>query len=262
MSTYHHWLLQSDNHVATLTLNRAAQRNSLTPETFHELRDLTAQLRADRDVWGVVVQSAGEHFSVGVDVNVIGSSIGQDKEAYGANLRDLQNCLDEFEALEKPTIAKLQGYCLGGGLLLALCCDFRIASERTTFGFPEVKRGLAVVMGTQRVTRFAGAAATKELILLAEFFNAQMALRHNLVHQVAPPDQLDATVNALADKFRKLPPLTVGVAKRIIDRGASLSLRESQELEIASQAELLNSADFQEAIRSFFEKRAPQFRGA
>ena len=261
MPEYQHWLLAEEAHIATLTLNRPETNNSLTPETLQELRAITAQLRARREVWAVIVQGRGQHFSSGVDTHVIHSMLGKSEETFRDELLEMQIALDEFEALEKPTIAQLHGFCIGGGLLLALCCDFRIASQRTIFALPEVKLGLAVVMGTQRITRVAGAAATKKLILLGERLNAQTAYTLGLVHQVVPPDQLDATVRSWADKFRRLPPRTIGIAKRIINAGDQLSLRESQNLELAAQAELLNSPDLREAIESYLSKREPRFSG-
>ena len=261
MSTYRHWLLSEEAHVATLTLNRPEAMNSLTSEMLYELRDISAYLRTRSDVWVVIVQAQGKHFSAGMDVHMIQERLGQSEQANRELLMELQQCLDDFEALEKPTIAKLQGFCIGGGLILALCCDFRIASQRTIFSLPEVKLGLAVLMGTQRVTRVAGVAATKEIILLGKRFNARQAQAYGLVNQVVPPDELDAAVAALADRFQELPPRTVGIAKRIIDTGYNLSMRESQDLEIDAQSELLGSPDVQEAMESYLEKRRPQFRG-
>jgi enoyl-CoA hydratase/carnithine racemase len=116
-------------------------------------------------------------------------------------------------------------------------------------------------MGTQRVTRVAGVAATKEMILLGKRFSANDAQAYGLVNRVVPPDELDAAVAALAEKFQQLPPRTVGIAKRIINVGHNLSMRESQNLEIDAQAELLDSPDLQEAIESYLEKRRPQFTG-
>jgi enoyl-CoA hydratase/carnithine racemase len=196
-----------------------------------------------------------------MDLATIQERLDQPERANREFLRGLQQCLDDFEALEKPTIAKIQGFCLGGGLILALCCDFRIASQRTVFSLPEVKLGMGVLMGTQRVTRVAGVAATKEMILLGKRFNADDALAYGLVHQVVPPDELDAAVAGLAAKFQTLPPRTVGIAKRIINEGYHLSLRESQDLEIEAQAELLDSPDMREALRSYVDKRQPRFTG-
>ena len=175
MSEYQHWLLSEEGHVATLTLNRPDAMNSLTSETLYELRDITAYLHTRRNIWVVIVQGQGKHFSTGMDVSVIQERLDQPEQANRAYLLSLQQCLDDFEALEKPTIAKLQGFCIGGGLILALCCDFRIASQRTILSLPEVKLGIGVIMGTQRVTRVAGVAATKEMILLGKRFNASAA---------------------------------------------------------------------------------------
>jgi enoyl-CoA hydratase/carnithine racemase len=261
MPEYENWLLAEDARVATLTLNRPDAMNSLTAEMLYELQDITAYLRTRRDLWVVVVHGRGGHFSTGMDVNTFKERLDQPEQANREYLLGLQRCLDEFEALEKPTIAKLQGFCIGGGLILALCCDFRVASQRTVFSLPEVKLGLAVLMGTQRVTRVAGVAATKEMILLGGRFNARTAQAYGLVHSVVPLDELDAAVAALAARFEGLPPRTVGIAKRIINLGQDLSLRASQDLEIDAQAELLDSRDLREAVESFLEKRQPQFTG-
>jgi len=112
MTDYQNWQLDIDQHIATLTLNRPDKMNSITTDTLHELRDITHELRDNRDVWVVILQSEGEHFSVGVDVNQIQTMVGQDETAYRENLRDLQDCLDAFESIPQPTIAKIRGYLL------------------------------------------------------------------------------------------------------------------------------------------------------
>ena len=261
MSEYKNWLFDQQEHIATLTLNRPEHSNNLTLETFRELRDITNHLHASKDIWAVILEGTGKHFSAGADVNVISSMVEYPQGPFRETLLDMQNCLDEFEALEKPTIAKIRGFCLGGGMILALCCDFRIASQRTVLGFPEVKIGVPVIMGTQRVTRITGVATAKELILLGRNFNARAAKEFGLVHMVVPPDELDTAVARFATKFLKLPPRTVGAAKRIINIGSCLPLRASQDLEIDVQAELLQSPDFKEAVTSFIEGRSPHFIG-
>src|SRR5512139_925424 len=184
MSNYQHWLIAEDSHVATMTLHRPLANNSLTPETLSELRVITADLSARDDVWALIVEGSGDHFSTGIDIGVIQSLLAQPENASREQLREMQLALDDFEAIQKPTLAKLKGFCIGGGLLLALCCDFRIASQRTIFALPEVKLGLAVIMGTQRISRVIGIAAAKELVLLGDRFNAQTAQALGLLHNV------------------------------------------------------------------------------
>lgn len=261
MADYQHWELEFEDHIATLTLNRPADSNSLLPQTLHELADITEEVGANKDVWVVILQGQGVHFSIGIDVDVIRQMPDLDEVSFRQELGALQRDMDAFEALEVPTIAKLNGFCLGGGLIMALCCDFRIASERTIFGFPEVKRGIPVLMGTHRLTRVIGPATAKEMILLAELIKADQALSLGLIHEVVPQDELNNKTAALADKFLKLPPRTVRATKRIFHEGRSLSLKESQALEIETQVELMDSSDMREALQSFFDKRPPEYTG-
>jgi enoyl-CoA hydratase/carnithine racemase len=261
MNKYENWDLEIEDRIATLALNRPEQSNNLTVETFEELGQIADRLSREKGIWVVVLEARGRHFSIGVDVGLIGQIPDIEDDEFRRRLAGMQAQLDAFEALELPTIAKLHGFCLGGGLILALCCDFRLASERTVFGFPEVKRGIPVLMGTQRVSRIAGLAKTKELLYLAETFNAAAALGYGLVHRVLPADKLDSEVELFTEKFLRLPPRTVGRVKRILHQGSELTLKESQELEIETQIGLKDSPDFQEAIQSFLESREPEFRG-
>jgi enoyl-CoA hydratase/carnithine racemase len=261
MSKYQHIQLEQQDRIATLSLNRPEHSNSLIPELFFELRDITKDLSANKDIWAVVIQGNGDHFSIGMDVNIISHMINMNDSLYRESLRKMQLCLDEFEALEKPTIAKIHGFCLGGGLILALCCDFRIASRRTVFGFPEVKRGVPVIMGTHRAVRILGLPLSKEMMFLGRNIRAHTALAHKLVHQIVEPEKLDKRADGLTRKFLKFPPRTVAAIKRIINQGYHLPLRTSQDLEIEAQSELLNSPDFIEAVTSHLENRSPNYIG-
>lgn len=261
MVEYENWDLEIEDRVATLTLNRPGQSNNLTIETFDELGQISDRLSEEQDIWVLVLQARGRHFSIGVDVELIGQIPEIADDEFRQRLSKMQTKLDAFEALELPTIAKLRGFCLGGGLILALCCDFRLASEHTVFGFPEVKRGIPVLMGTQRVSRIAGLAKAKEMLYLGENFNAVAARDFGLVHRVVPADELDVAVDKFARTFLRLPPRTVGQVKRILHQSLELTLKESQELEIETEVGLKGSLDFQEALQSFLEKREPRFRG-
>lgn len=256
------WLITHQEHTLYLTLNRPQALNVLTIETLHELREVAAQIQHDRQARVIVLQAEGPHFSAGVDVKVIAAMREQSLQEFDRQLADLQGCIDAFEALPQPIVARLRGHVIGGGMILAACCDFRVADTTARFSLPEVRLGIPVIMGTHRLTRLAGAAITKEMILLAEPFDAATAHRWNLVHRVVEPDQLDAAVNSIVERLLSLPPLTLQSAKRIIDRGHTLSSEAAQALERAEQAMLLATHDFAEAADAYLSKRTPSFIGS
>ena len=260
MSEYKFWSTEHDGHIATLTLHGCDAINSLNLDVLHELREISGDLHKQQDVWAVIVQGEGKHFSGGIDLNVIQELIRRSAAENRAFMADFQDCLVTFESLPKATIAKLRGLCFGGGLILALCCDFRIASERAVFCQPEIKLGLAII-GTQRITRVVGVEAAKELILLGKRFKAQEALNYRLVHQVVKPEDLDASVLTMARKFERLPPRSVGISKRIIDESHLRTMQECHEFEVEVMAELLETEDIKEAVASHIEKRKPEFTG-
>jgi enoyl-CoA hydratase/carnithine racemase len=259
------WHVAQDGHVATLTLNLPATHNRLTVTALHELRDLTAVFNDRPDIWLIILQGEGEHFSVGIDVSLIGQMVGQHELDMAKAVRDVQDCLDQFEQVRQPVIARIHGYCLGAGFLLTLCADFRVATNTAVFGFPEVKRSIGVIMGAQRVSHLAGTAAAKEMMMLGELFAAGQAERWGLLNQVVDDDEtgegLNTAVQTYVNQLLALPPRAVTLNKQIINQGYQLSRRDSQNLELEAQFELLLSPDFQEAIASFFEKRPPVYTG-
>jgi enoyl-CoA hydratase/carnithine racemase len=259
-SPYQNWIITERDPLITVTLNRPQALNSLTAETLNELRDIAIYIKSKPTIWVVILEGMGDNFSAGVDIGLIKPLMNLNSVFFQTELRNLQLCIDEFESIPQPKIAKIRGYCIGGGLVLASCCDFRLASSQAKFALPEVKMGIAVIMGTQRITRLAGIAHTKEMVLLGEMFDAQQAQKYGLLNQILANDDLDKATLNLAEKFYRLPPRTIAIAKQIIDEGADLDLRSSQELEIQLQGELLGSADWLEAVKSHFEKRPPQFK--
>lgn len=261
MKAYEHWTLSVNNRVGYLTINRVQQKNKIDGTTLKELEELTDLINENPEIWVVILNCNGDHFSAGVDVSVIGEMINQDDPTYRDNLRYFQSVLDKFEALEKPVIAQLKGYVIGGGLILALCCDFRIASDNTIVALPEVKRSIGVIMGTQRITRTIGIGHTKELVMLGNPIDAKRGMEMGLFHDVVALSHLDDRVQRLVDEILELPPLAVGLCKKIINEGQFLE-RSGQDLEIESQAALLRTKDFKEAIDSFFEKRKPDYKGS
>lgn len=258
--TYQHWQLETKEKIAYLTLNRPEVKNRMTDVTLNELKEITKLLSNNSEVWAVVVKANGEHFSAGVDVGFIGQSLGQEKTAFANALREAQSPFDDFEALNKPTVAVMQGKVIGGGMILAACCDFRIAADNVSFWLPEVKRSIGVIMGTQRLTRLMGLAAVKEMSMLAKSVDAPKAMQLGFLTEICPLNQLEETTANFVQQFYELPPLAVALCKKIANEGEFLE-RAGQDLEIEAQGEILNSEDFKEAIASFFEKRKPIYQG-
>ena len=261
MIGYDNWLWNEDGRLLTLTLNRPKKSNRISTETLHELRDISKKINERDDIWCVVVKGSGKHFSTGVDVNNIGGMLNVSEEQFRSNLRDQQDCLDQFEAIAKPTIAQIHGYCLGGGMLLSLCCDFRIADESAMLGLPEVKRAIGVIMGMQRITKIAGIARTKELAMMGENIDAATSYEYGLLHRVVTVGELDDAVAQFAAKFDHLPPKAVSLNKQIVDETVQLDVQAAQQFEAQVQYPLLSSDDFREAIASFMEKRPPVYTG-
>ncbi len=258
---YRNWLITEQAHTLYLTLNRSEALNVLTVETLTELRDISHTISSSHHRV-VVLQAEGAHFSAGVDIAAIAAMREQTEADLQQQLANLQNCIDTFEAIPQPIVARLRGHVIGGGLILAACCDFRVADTTTRFHLPEVRLGIPVIMGTHRITRLIGAAVTKEMILLAEPFDVATAHRWNLVHRVAEPDQLDAVVSDLVERLLSFPPLTLQSAKRIIDQGQRSLLDAAQALERVEQSKLLATRDFAEALEAYLSKRTPNYTGS
>lgn len=259
-NNYQHWQLEIKEKVAYLTLNRPEVKNRIDGTTLSELKDITRLLSKNSDVWVVVVKAEGSDFSAGVDISLIGSLFTQKKEVFAENLKEAQSAFDEFEALNKPTVAVMQGKVIGGGMILAACCDFRIGAENTTFWLPEVRRSIGVIMGTQRLTRLIGVPAVKEMSMLAKWLDAQRAMHLGFLTELCPLEKLEDVTEQFTQNFMDLPPLAVNLCKEIVDKGYFLE-RSGQDLEIEAQAKILDSEDAKEAIKSFFEKREPVYKG-
>lgn len=252
---YRNWDVHLEDHILTLTLRRSDQQNTLNVETMIELQKVSARIRDDDAARVVILQGEGRHFSTGVDIHMLAERMEQSVDDNRRFLADLQRCVDDFEMLGKPTIARLHGFCIGGGLLLALCCDFRIASKRTVFSLPEIKLGLPILWGTQRITRVVGMPAAKEILYFGGRFKADKARQYGIVHQVVAPDELDQAVADMARRLLEAPAQALALSKRIIHAGNDLTLRESQDLEIEIVADLLAGPETRDAFKQYAETR-------
>lgn len=258
---YENWLVEENSHVASLSLNRVGAKNTLNSETLYELRDICEALSENVEIWAVVLQGEGDHFSTGFDPDLIRDGLSKWEEYAHDLVASHHECLGVLENIEKPTIAKIHGFCIGGGLLLALCCDFRIASQRTVFSLPEVKLGVPMLWGTHRIVRTVGVANAKRMIMVGERVGVEDALEWGLIHRVVPEKELQSAVDSLVNKLMKIPPRTLGISKRLINAGANHPQRGTEEMELQVIDELQKSPDLQEALDSFFEGRQPRYSG-
>lgn len=207
----------------------------------------------------MVVTGTGKAFSAGADL----------KERRGFTLEQTREFLDELggtlnaiAALRCPVIAALNGVAFGGGLELALACDVRLAAEGVTMGLVETRLGIIPGGGgTQRLARLVGPARAKELIFSGRRFDAADAVRWGIVQQVVPPTELEVAAARLADEVAGAGPLAVAEAKAAIDEGLSGTLAEGLTIERRHYEVVLTSADRDEGLAAFAEKRAPVFHG-
>ncbi len=246
--------------VATVTINRPAALNALDAATLNALLGAFTALAAEPDVRCVILTGAGEKaFVAGADIKAMAAMTPAEAGALAA----ISHRLGEVIAgLPAPTIAAVNGFALGGGCELALCCDFIYASRTAKFGLPEV--GLGVIPGlggTQRLPRRVGLARASELLSTGAVIDADEALRIGLVNAVLEPPALLPRVRAVAEVIASRAPLAVSAAKRAAREGAELPLAAAIERERQLFSGLFGTADQREGMRAFMEKRPPIWSG-
>jgi enoyl-CoA hydratase len=173
-----------------------------------------------------------------------------------------QRIFDKIEAFDRPVIAAINGFALGGGNELAMCCDIRIAAENALFGQPEVNLGIIPGYGgTQRLPRLIGPGKAKEIIFADERINAQEAFRVGLVQRVVPKGQVLEEAKKLLKKIMGKGPVAVKMAKKAINEGLQVSLREGLDLEARGNGVCFGTEDKDEGAKAFLEKRPAKFKG-
>ena len=246
--------------VATVTVNRPRVLNALDGATLRALLDAFTALAAEPAVRCVILTGAGDKaFVAGADVKAMAAMAPAEAGALAAVSHRLGEVI---AAMPAPVIAAVNGFALGGGCELALCCDFIYAARTAKFGQPEV--GLGVIPGlggTQRLPRRIGLARASELLFSGAIIDADEALRLGLANAVLEPDALMPRVRAVAEAIAARAPLAVAAAKRAAREGAELPLPAALELERHRFAGLFGTADQQEGMRAFIEKRAAGWSG-
>lgn len=246
-------LLDVNEHVAIVTINRPKALNALSSQVLSELKQAFESLDLGV-VRAVVLTGAGEKsFVAGADIDVM----SQMTKSQGEEFSGLGNGIFRFiEKFPVPVICAINGFCLGGGNELAMSCDVRLASENAIFGQPEVGLGITAGFGgTQRLARLIGAGMAKELLYTGRNVKADEALRIGLVNAVYPLEQLMENALKMANKIAKNAPIAVRMTKEAIDQGLNLDIDSAVALEARLFGQCFESEDQVEGMKAFLEKR-------
>ena len=249
-----------DDQIAILTFNRPDKMNALSTALLRQLDDTLHRVEADPAVRVVILTGAGEKaFVAGADIGEYAGQTFAQFVDYQLNARRL---FDYLAGFPKPVIGAINGYALGGGFEIALCCDVLIASRSAQFGLPEGLLGLSPGGGgTQRLTRAVGRYVAADVLLSARRLKADYAYQLGLVAEVTEPDQLMDRALAKAGYMLRVAPLSIREMKRLIRQGLDSSIEAALSLEQEVLFRLYNTADAAEGIRAFVDKRDAQFKG-
>lgn len=252
-------IIEKTDKIALLRINRPEAMNSLDAVMLHEINTAVDQAAADPEVEVILFIGEGKAFVAGADIAAMSTMDEEDGMALGILG---QQVFRKIETLNKPTIAVVNGFALGGGCELAMACDMRIASTRAKFGQPEVGLGITPgFSGTQRLPRLVGKAKACELILTGDIIQAEEAARIGLVNKVVPPEELMEEAMALAGRILKNAPLAVQFSNRAIKSGLETDIDTGIGLEAELFAQCFSTEDQKEGMKAFLEKRKPFFRG-
>jgi enoyl-CoA hydratase len=255
--TYETLIYEKENGLRLITLNRPERLNAINLQLALDLEKVLDEIDEDEEARAVILTGAGRGFCAGADI----------KEMYDASAKQLPvgkrlTFFNKLEDLGKPVIAAINGPCNGGGVEMALCCDFRIASEGANFGIGAVKLGGMLGGGsTARLPRLIGISRAKELLYFGNLITAQEALQLGLLSKVVPPEQLMAEARKWAAELGERAPLSLKMIKHCVNLGTQIFLLSAADYEAKCLALLRNTEDFKEGARAFLEKRKPLFKG-
>lgn len=250
--------VQVQEKIAIVKMNRPKALNALNNDTLDELVNIFNCLKEDTEVRGVIITGEGKGFVAGADI----VQMQNYKSVEGRQYADFaQSVFSKIENLEKPVIAAVNGYALGGGSELALSCDIRIASEKAVFGQPEVGLGIIPCFGgTQRLPRLIGPGKAKEIIFSGRQVKAEEALSIGLVNKIVKPEKLLEESISMMKAILKNASMAVGYAKVAINRGLEMDKENGLELEKDVAALAFATEDKDEGMNAFIEKRKANFK--
>lgn len=248
-------------HVAWVTMNRPEALNAMNDDLKRDLKLAWEEVRHDRDVWVAVLTGAGPRgFCAGADLRSTPAGSPPLDDPYW--LMQTSDSLESGLEVWKPIVAAINGHAIGIGLTLAIACDFRIAAENATFGFPEVRLGMPTVMGAIRMPQVIGMERALDLLLVGERIDAQTALHWGMVREVVPLDQLQERASDLAERLCRSGPRAVQATKEIAVRGQGIPFADAFRMGEAIRRLARNAAqqDIQEGLAAYRERRDAQFQ--
>jgi len=254
---YEKILLEIEENIAILTINRPDKMNALNDEDINELSDALDHISTNDEVRSVIITGAGKAFVAGADISefpTMDSAAGEALARKGA-----EKLFNKVENFSKPIVAAVNGFALGGGCELAMACHFRIASEKAKFGQPEVNLGLIPGYGgTQRMTKLIGKGRSMEMHMTAHIADAKEALEMGLVNHVTVPESLLEHCKNILGIINKKAPLALAELISCINASDS---ENGFEREIKSFGKMFDTADKNEGVAAFLEKRKAEFKG-
>jgi enoyl-CoA hydratase len=248
-----------DDGVATVLISRPQAMNALNTRFFNEMDALVAEISNNKEVKAMIITGDGKAFVAGADI----AEMVDKNQNQGSDFSRLgQKTFRSFGEMDIPVIAAINGFALGGGLELAMGCDFRIASTKAKFGQPEVNLGLIPgYAGTQRLSRLVGMGDALYLLLTADMINADDALRMGLVQKVFEPEMLMEETLKIAKIICKKGPLAIKKLKSVVRKGIEMSQIEGEELEAGEFGTLFGEGtEGKEGMTAFLEKRKPEWK--
>ncbi len=257
---YENLLLEKEGALAILYVNRPKALNALNKDTLLEMKDAITSIKDDPEIDVLIVTGAGDKsFVAGADIAFMKSLTAVEAREFGALGQEVFRMI---EAMEKPSIAAVNGFALGGGCELAMCCDFRIASSKAKFGQPEVGLGITPGFGgTQRLPRLVGSGMARQMLYTADVINASEALRIGLVNNVVAPEELMDVVKGIAGRIISKGKLAVRFSKVAANEGLQTDIDRAMTIEADLFGLCFSTEDQKEGMGAFIEKRSPNFTG-
>ena len=257
---YENLLLEKEGNLAFLYVNRPKALNALNKDTLLEMKDAITEIKNDPEIDLLIISGAGDKaFVAGADIAFMQNLTAVEGREFGALGQEVFGMI---EAMEKPVIAAVNGFALGGGCELAMCCDFRIASTKAQFGQPEVGLGITPGFGgTQRLPRLVGLGMAKQMLYTADVIDASEALRIGLVNSVVTPEDLMNHVKDIAGRILRKGKMAVRFSKAAVNEGMQTDINRSMTIEADLFGLCFSTEDQKEGMSAFIEKRTPQFTG-